>query len=64
MRTSAEYAAGTKALAAVVQSAIIANVPEFERGAIPQALVAQIEQAGAKAAIDAADAVAPKPQTS
>jgi hypothetical protein len=63
MRTEQEYAAGTTALAAVVQAAIIANVPEWERGAIPQALIAQIEAEGAKAAIDAADAVAPKPQS-
>lgn len=63
MRTPAEYKAGTTALAAVVQAAIVANVPEWERGAIPQALVAAIEAQGAKAAIDAADAVAPKTQS-
>jgi hypothetical protein len=56
MASAQDYQTGTAALAKVVATAIEANVPAFERGAIPQALLQQIEQQGAKAVIDAVDA--------
>jgi hypothetical protein len=60
MATAAEYTAATEALATIVKAAIEANVPEFMQGSIPAALVSQIESEGAKAAVDAAEAVRAK----
>ena len=56
MATSHDYQVGTAALAAVIGAAIKANVPDFLQSDVPQNLVAQIEQQGAKAVIDAVDA--------
>jgi hypothetical protein len=56
MATQQDYETGTAALKTVVQAAIIANVPEWEQSSIPQTLLLQIEQQGAKAVIDAVDA--------
>lgn len=56
MATQADYDAGTAALAKIIQAAIVNNVPFYERGAIPQTLVAQIESQGAKAVIDSYEA--------
>ena len=60
MATAQDYQAGTAALAAVIAAAIKANVPEFLQGEVPSSLVVQIEQQGAKAVIDAVDAVRAK----
>ena len=60
MATQQDYQIGTVALAAVVTAAINANVPEWLQGNIPQSLVQQIEQQGAKAVIDAVDAARAK----
>jgi hypothetical protein len=54
--TAQDYHVGTAALAAVIAAAIKANVPEFLQGDVPAGLVAQIEQEGARAVIDAVDA--------
>jgi hypothetical protein len=54
--TPHDYQVGTAALAAVIAAAIKANVPEFLQGDVPAGLVAQIEQQGARAVIDAVDA--------
>lgn len=56
MATEQDYQTGTAALAKVISDAIDANVPAFERNMVPQAMVAQIEESGAKAVIDAVDA--------
>jgi hypothetical protein len=58
MNTSAsaqDYQVGAAALAAVITTAIKANVPEFLQSDVPAGLVQQIEQQGAKAVIDAVD---------
>jgi hypothetical protein len=60
MATAQDYQAGTAALATVIAAAIKANVPEFLQGEVPSGLVVQIEQQGAKAVIDAVDAVRAK----
>jgi hypothetical protein len=60
MASAQDYQIGTAALASVVAAAIKANVPEFMQGNIPPELVAQIEQVGAKAVIDAVDAARAK----
>jgi hypothetical protein len=54
--TATDYQVGAAALAVVIAAAIKANVPEFLQGDVPAGLVAQIEQQGAKAVIDAVDA--------
>jgi len=55
MATAKDYQIATAALAPIVAAAIKAHVPDFFQGDIPAALVAQIEQQGAKAVIDAVD---------
>jgi hypothetical protein len=60
MATTQDYQIGTAALATVIAAAIKANVPEFLQSDVPQGLVAQIEQQGAKAVIDAVDAARAK----
>jgi hypothetical protein len=55
MADAKDYEVGTAALAVVIQEAIKANVPEWAQGEIPQGLVTQIEQQGAKVVIDAVD---------
>lgn len=50
-----DYQVGAAALAVVVSAAIKANVPGWAQGEIPQGLVSQIEQQGAKAVVDAVD---------
>jgi hypothetical protein len=60
MATALDYQIGTAALATIVAAAIKANVPEWLQGNIPQGLVQQIEQQGAKAVIDAVDAARAK----
>jgi hypothetical protein len=60
MATSQDYEIGAAALKTVVQAAIVANVPQWEQSAIPQALLLQIEAQGAKAVIDAVDAARAK----
>jgi hypothetical protein len=60
MATAQDYQVGTAALATVIAAAIKANVPEFLQGEVPSGLVVQIEQQGAKAVIDAVDAVRAK----
>ena len=54
--TAPDYQVGAAALATVIAAAIKANVPAFLQGDVPAGLVAQIEQQGAKAVIDAVDA--------
>jgi hypothetical protein len=56
MATQRDYQVGMQALAPIIQAAIKANVPAFMQGNVPQALVAQIEQQGVKAVVDAVDA--------
>jgi hypothetical protein len=60
MATPQDYQVGAAALATVIAAAIKANVPEFLQSEVPQGLVAQIEQQGAKAVIDAVDAARAK----
>ena len=55
MASAKDYQIGAAALASIVAAAIKAHVPEFFQGDIPPALVAQLEQLGAKAVIDAVD---------
>jgi hypothetical protein len=57
MASAQDYQTGTAALAVVIAAAIKANVPEFLQGDVPPGLVQQIEQQGAKAVIDAVDAL-------
>jgi hypothetical protein len=56
MATAQDYQVGTAALTQVIAAAIKANVPDFLQSDVPQGLVTQIEQQGAKAVIDAVDA--------
>lgn len=62
MATQQDYNVGTVALATVV-AAEIAQLPEFEQRMVPQALLQQVEQRGAKAVIDAVDAARAKAAT-
>lgn len=57
MVTEKDYEVGTTALAAVIATAIKANVPAFLSGEVAehQALITQIETQGAAAVLDAVD---------
>jgi hypothetical protein len=55
MATPKDYQIGSAALAVVIAQAIKDNVPEMFASDVPQKLVQQIDQLGAKAVIDAVD---------
>jgi len=64
MATAADYSAGSKAAAVVLQSDLTQLVPSWAQGMIPAGTAEQLAPAIAKAVIDAVDAERAKGATS